>query len=141
MGKKSDSPLPDSVSVQQLELALANIVGKMSGVKWAALITAGGLLAEAHPDKVASVGDRVAAMGASVLSLAELIASDLDNGDLRYTLIAGKKGGTAILTLSTQYKLVLGLGPTISVDGLLMAISPAAAGLLTLLKIKKSAWA
>ncbi len=141
MAKRTDSPLPGSVSAQQLEHALAGIVGLAEGVKWAALITAGGLLAEAHPDKAESVGDRVAAMGASVLSLSELIAADLDNGDLRYTLIAGKRGATAMLALSTEYKLVLGLGQAISVDALLTAFSQAAAELLLLLEIKKSAWA
>ncbi len=71
-----------------------------------------------------------------MLSLGERICSELDSGDLHYTLIAGAKTLQLLIVLSEDDVLELELRPNVSVDAVLNAIKESTGPLLQALRIE-----
>ncbi len=114
--------IPDRTSLERL---LAEIALDTPQVQWLALVKANGILLASFPSKPGSEADRITAMSAAMSSLGERIASELGNGNLQYTLIAGAREITAMIELSSKYLLTIGLKKDISIEELLSRMQEA----------------
>ena len=105
-------PTPDRAVLERTlaEIALA------APAEWVALVKSNGLSLASFPSKLKIDDDRVSAMSAAMASLGERIATELGNGALQYTLIAGADEVTIMIALNPQYLLSLALKRDVSIE-------------------------
>ena len=120
--------IPDRAYLERL---LAEIALDMPQVEWLALVKANGTLMATFPPKPSAEADRITAMSAAMSSLGERIASELNNGNLQYTLIAGTREITVMLELVTTYLLTIGLKKDVSIEEFLSRMQEANIPILT----------
>jgi predicted regulator of Ras-like GTPase activity (Roadblock/LC7/MglB family) len=93
----------------QIERDLGFLAAQVEATCWIALVTSRGLLQGTFPAQPGIDTDRITAMSAALLSLGERITSELNDGKLQYSLLAGDEGATLLLLLSPDYVLTVGL--------------------------------
>src|SRR5512138_717494 len=120
--------IPDRAYLERL---LAEITRDMPQVEWMALVKADGTLIAAFPAKPRAEADRITAMSAAMSSLGERIASELNNGNLQYTLIAGISEITVMIELGSKYLLTIGLKKDVSIEEFLSRMQEANIPILT----------
>ncbi|MBI5298667.1 MAG: roadblock/LC7 domain-containing protein [Chloroflexi bacterium] len=118
-GNIDNSQSEEIPSRRDLERFLAEIALDMPQVEWLALVNMSGTLIASFPAKPRAEADRVTAMSAAMAALGERIASELNNGNLQYTLIAGTREITAMIELNSKYLLTVGLKKDVSIEELL----------------------
>jgi predicted regulator of Ras-like GTPase activity (Roadblock/LC7/MglB family) len=107
-----------AINIDQLTSVLQNFVSSTNDVQGAALVTPDGLpLASTFPDGMDE--ERVSAMSAAILSLAERIGNELARGDIERIYVEGNKG-YAILTGCGEDAVFLVLANASAKQGLLM---------------------
>lgn len=130
----------DKVDPAQVERGLAVIATRVPSVRWAALVSADGLIQGIFPSQIELGADRIAAMSAAMLSLGERITNEFQNGGLRYTLMGGEKGGALLIVLSPRRALSLGLDQDAALQPVLEALHVEAVPLLASLQIESLSW-
>ena len=115
-------------STEKLDNLLLNFIKSTSGVEGAALISPDGLpLATNLPESMDE--ERVAAISAAMLSLAERISNELERGDVERVFVEGDLG-YGILTNCGEDAVLLVLASKAAKQGmLLLAIKKTIAGL------------
>jgi predicted regulator of Ras-like GTPase activity (Roadblock/LC7/MglB family) len=134
------SATDDKVNPAQVERGLAVIATQVPPVRWAALVSADGLIQGIFPSQVELGADRIAAMSAAMLSLGERITGELQNGGLRYTFMSGDEGSTLLLVLNQKYALSLGLERAATLQPVLEALRVDLVPLLETLQIEGLSW-
>ncbi len=127
-GKKGTSSLTDQA---QLEHLLAEIAIKMPQVDWIALVKSNGIFISSFPSKSEAEQDRISAMSAAMASLGERIASDLENGEIQYLLIAGVNGISVTIELGPRYLVTSRLKKEASLEEFLSQMQAIGIPLLT----------
>ncbi len=116
MDNSQPERLPERAHLERL---LAEMALEIPQIDWLALVKSNGIFVGSFPSKTALEADRISAMSAAMASLGERIASELKNGDLLYTLIAGKDGISVAIDLGSRYLVTAGLKRDISIEGFL----------------------
>ncbi len=113
-GRKANSEaLPDPAHLERL---LAEIALSMPQIEWVALVKSNGIFVSSFPSKPEMEADRVSAMSAAMSSLGERIASELNNGNMQYTLIAGMDKISVMIELRPDYLLTIELKGDVSLE-------------------------
>jgi predicted regulator of Ras-like GTPase activity (Roadblock/LC7/MglB family) len=115
-GSKADS-LPEKIpDCAYLERLLAEVALDIPQIEWIALVKSNGVFIGSFPSKPGVETDRISAMSAAMSSLGERIASELNNGNMQYTLIGGTNGISVMIELSPKYLLAIGLKKNVSIE-------------------------
>ncbi len=114
--RASSETLPDAAHLERL---LAEIALGMPQIEWVALVKSNGIFLSSFPSKPEMEADRISAMSAAMSSLGERIASELNDGNMQYTLIAGTDKISVTIELRPDYLLTIGLKGDVSLEGFL----------------------
>jgi predicted regulator of Ras-like GTPase activity (Roadblock/LC7/MglB family) len=124
----------------KLNQILNQLAANLPGPRWLLLLDKQGRDKASFPDFVSDPA-RISAMSVATMSLGQRITTELKGGDLRYALFGGTLNLHLVVMLSSDYVLVLGLRPGVSLDTLLNALKESLTPLLDELKIEMpSAW-
>jgi predicted regulator of Ras-like GTPase activity (Roadblock/LC7/MglB family) len=107
---KSEKP-PERAQVERL---LAEIARETPQINWIALIKS--RFVASFPSKPKVELDRISAMGAAMSALGERIASELEDGELQYILVAGTTGISVTIELDRECFLAIGLKKEVSIE-------------------------
>jgi predicted regulator of Ras-like GTPase activity (Roadblock/LC7/MglB family) len=124
----------------QIERDLASLSVQLQETRWVALVTSDGVLRGIFPSQPGIGEDRISAMSAAMLSLGERITRELENGKLRYNIMAGDEGVALMLVLSQDYVLAVGFNREISAQTVFEKLRESIAPLLKTLQIESLPW-
>lgn len=119
-------------STEKLDNLILNFIKSTSGVEGAALISPDGLpLATNLPESMDE--ERVAAISAAMLSLAERISNELERGDVERVFVEGDLGYGILTNCGEDAVLLVLAGKAAKQGMLLLAIKKTIAGLKLIL--------
>jgi predicted regulator of Ras-like GTPase activity (Roadblock/LC7/MglB family) len=104
-GRKQHPQIPDSA----LEQTLREVARRLPDLRWAAIVSADGLIQEMYDPFGKAERDRAAAMTAAAFSLGERISSELRHGQMTYSVIAGNEGPFVVHSIGQEYTLAVSL--------------------------------
>jgi predicted regulator of Ras-like GTPase activity (Roadblock/LC7/MglB family) len=109
-----------------LEQALRAVAHEMPGLRYAAVVSADGLV-QAMVDPFGKANaDRASAMAAAALSLGGRISGELQHGQMAYTAIVGKDGTFIVYLIGEGYALALDLPAETEVGAAIEALAQVA---------------
>ena len=122
---------PDRIPTGEQERALREIAHKLPDLRWAAIVSADGLVQTIYNPFGKQDADRISAMTAAAISLGERITNELRHGHLAYTVVTGDEGIFAGHTIGEGYVLAVGLPTAADIGTVIEALAQAASVLET----------
>ena len=122
---------PDRIPTEEQERALREVAHKLPDLRWAAIVSADGLVQTIYNPFGRQDADRVSAMTAAALSLGERITTELRHGHLAYTVVAGDEGTFAGHLVGEGYVLVVSLPVEAEIGAAIEVLAQAASALET----------
>ena len=102
--------------------------------EWVALVDDNGLIVACIPDEPAIEQERISAMTAASLIMADRVLGEIEGGQTRYTSIAGSRRQMLTVVLSRDRLLALGLGPEVPAQATFSALTRWVPEILAVLK-------
>ena len=103
------------MATRQSELldALGQMAEELPDPDWVALVDENGLIVSCIPETPIVGQDRISAMTAASIIMAERVLEEIEGGSMRYTSIAGANRQMLSVVLSQDRVLAIGLGPEV----------------------------
>ncbi|MFV1858458.1 MAG: roadblock/LC7 domain-containing protein [Anaerolineales bacterium] len=103
------------MATRQSELIeiLGQMADELPDPDWVALVDDNGLIVSCIPESPVVGQDRISAMTAASLIMAERVLDEIDGGQTRFTSIAGSNRQMLSVVLSRDRVLAIGLGPEV----------------------------
>jgi predicted regulator of Ras-like GTPase activity (Roadblock/LC7/MglB family) len=119
------------ISTLALEQTLRKVARGLPDLRWAAVVSADGLIQEMYDPFGKTEPDRVAAMAAAAFSLGERIAHELHHGQLTYSAIAGDEGLFIAYSIGREYTLAVSLPVGTGIGTAINALTQAVTALMS----------
>ncbi len=120
----------EQISASALEQTLRQVARKLPDLRWAAVVSANGLVQEMYDPFGKTDSDRASAMTAAALSLGERISRELRHGQLTYSVTAGDEGLFVVHSIEKAYALAVSLPVETEVSAAIDALTQAVATLM-----------
>lgn len=103
------------METRQSELirVLQGLASELPDPDWVALVDSDGLIMACIPDRPVVGEDRISAMTAASLIMADRVLEEIEGGRLRFASIAGAKRQQLTVALGSERLLSIGLGPEV----------------------------
>ena len=108
-------PVLPPMETRQSELirVLQSLAAELPNPDWLALVDGNGLIMACIPDQPVVGEDRISAMAAASLIMADRVLEEIEGGRLRFASIAGAKRQLLTVALGAERLLSIGLGPEV----------------------------
>jgi predicted regulator of Ras-like GTPase activity (Roadblock/LC7/MglB family) len=113
---------------------LQELSNELPNPQWVALIDDDGLVVACVPDQPAVNTDRISAMTAASVVMADRALEEIEGGQLRYASLAGSKLQLLTVVLNKDRLLSIGLGPEVPPHATFGTLSEFVPDLLTALQ-------
>lgn len=97
----------------ELQRVLSQIAGELEDPLWVALVDEDGFIVGCVPPNPPIDGERISAMAAAVVGLAERVMQEIDGGVTHYVSVVGSARQHLILVLNEDRFLSIGLSPEV----------------------------
>lgn len=124
------------MTTRQSELLriLGELADQLPHPDWVALVDENGLIVACIPDMPVIGQDRISAMTAASVIMAERVLGEVEGGRMRYTTVAGSKRQFLTVVLSPDRLLAIGLGPEVPAQATFAALTHWVPEILAVLK-------
>lgn len=124
------------MTTRQSELlrVLGALADELPDPDWVALVDDNGLIVACIPEAPVVGQDRISAMTAASVIMAERVLGEIEGGRMRYATVAGSNRQLLTVVLSAERLLAIGLGPEVSAQGTFAALTHWVPEILAVLK-------
>lgn len=124
------------MTTRQSELlrVLDSLADELPDPDWVALVDDNGLIVACIPEAPVVGQDRISAMTAASVIMAERVLGEIEGGRMRYATVAGSNRQLLTVVLSADRLLAIGLGPEVPAQGTFAVLTHWVPEILAVLK-------